>query len=261
MLAGLIGASSGAVYVAGERMAPHSADGLRRRIGLLTETPGLWDGLTVRQNLMTFARLYGLDDPAGAVDAALERLDIGDRADDTAARLSKGLKQRVAIARTLLHEPDIVLLDEPTAGLDPESARAVRDLVAQLRTRGCAVLLCTHNLDDVDRLADRVAVVDVRLMAEGTPAALRARLFAPRVRIVLQQPAEPFVACLQTAGVGDVQIEGTAIAAGLAPSGPTVPDLVQALVAAGARIETVVRDTPSLEDVYVELIRRGGRRP
>ena len=129
MLAGLISPTSGIVSVDGEEMSRGNAARVRGRIGFLTEAPGLWDRLTVRQNLSVYARLHGLPQPSRAVDEALELFGIADRARDFAAQLSKGLKQRVALARTLLHKPDIVLLDEPTSGLDPESARDVRDLI------------------------------------------------------------------------------------------------------------------------------------
>src|SRR5688572_24775791 len=127
MLAGLIQPSSGHVRVGPETMSPKTAAGLRQGIGFLTEAPGLWDRLSVRRNLDVYARLYGLDDPTRAVDDALDLFDLRDRGPDRAAHLSKGLKQRVALARALLHKPDIVLLDEPTAGLDPEASRDVRE--------------------------------------------------------------------------------------------------------------------------------------
>src|SRR5688500_2180956 len=119
MLAGLIEPTSGAVHVDREPMTRHTAPRLRSRIGFLTEAPGLWDRLSVRQNLTVYARLHGLDDPVRAVTDALDTFDLRERDADPAVQLSKGLKQRVALARTLLHRPSIVLLDEPTSGLDP----------------------------------------------------------------------------------------------------------------------------------------------
>ena len=254
VLAGLIAASSGQVTIEGERMAPTSASRLRRRIGFLTEAPGLWDELTVRQNLTVYARLHELDQPDAAVRAALALFDIGDRGEDTTARLSKGLKQRVAIARCLIHDPRIVLLDEPTAGLDPESARDVRELILRLRARGCAVLVCTHNLDEVDRIADRVAVLRTRLIAAGTPEALRARLFAPRVRVELARSSDQVAAKLRQAGLADVTVDGSHVSIGLASNRVTVPSLVRTLVDAGAEVESVSREEPPLEDVYLRLL-------
>jgi ABC-2 type transport system ATP-binding protein len=257
ILAGLIAPSAGSVAIDGQPMGPRSAPQLRARIGFLTEAPGLWDRLTVRDNLLIYARLYGLQSPGTAVDDALERFDIRDRGADRAAQLSKGLKQRVALARSLLHDPRIAMLDEPTSGLDPASAREVRDLILGLRAQGRTVLLCTHNLDEVERVADRVAVLSRRLVAIGTPASLRQKLFMPRVRIALTQPAEPFAARLQTAGITDVRTDGVMMSIGIANTALTTPDVVRRLVEAGAGVESVMREEPPLEEVYLKLLHPG----
>jgi ABC-2 type transport system ATP-binding protein len=254
ILAGLIAPSSGTVAIDGQPMGPESAPQLRSRIGFLTEAPGLWDRLTVRDNLLVYARMYGLPSPRRAVDEALERFEIGDRGDDRAAQLSKGLKQRVALARSLLHDPRIAMLDEPTSGLDPASAREVRDLILDLRAQGRTVLLCTHNLDEVERVADRVAVLSRRLIAIGTPGSLRQKLFAPRVRIVLTQPADPFAVALRTAGASDIRVDGVVMSVGVANTPLTIPEVVRRLVEAGAGVESVMPEEPPLEDVYLKLL-------
>ena len=256
MLAGLIAPTSGSVTIGGEAMTPDAAPKLRERLGFLTEAPGLWDNLTVRDNLMVYAQLYGMHDADRAVSEALALFEIADRRDDRTARLSKGLKQRVALARAIVHRPRIVLLDEPTAGLDPESARDVRELIVAMRSEGRAVLLCTHNLDEVERVADRVAVVKSRLVAIGTTEELRQRLFTSRVRIRLSEGAQSFAAGLRSSGVNDVSADGTwlSIPAGTA----TTPQIVRMLVESGASIEAVERDDASLEDVYLKLLHADG---
>ena len=253
MLAGLIAPTSGAVHVADRPMTPSSAARLRGAIGFLTEAPGLWDRLTVRQNLITYARLYGLQAPGRAVDAALDLFEMRDRADERTVQLSKGLRQRVALARTLLHDPKIVLLDEPTSGLDPESARGVRELILRLREQGRAVLLSTHNLDEVERIADRVAVLRTRLVALDTPDALRARLFGERVRITVAADVERWAALLRAAGSDELVVNGASISIGLSGT-MTIPALVRRLVEAGADIEAVVPESAPLEDVYLRLL-------
>jgi ABC-2 type transport system ATP-binding protein len=257
ILAGLIAPTTGSVEIDGQRMGPQSAPQLRSRIGFLTEAPGLWDRLTVRDNRLVYARMYGLPAPRKVVDDALERFEIRDRGDDRAAQLSKGLKQRVALARSLLHDPRIAMLDEPTSGLDPGSAREVRDLVLGLRAQGRTILLCTHNLDEVERVADRVAVLSRRLIAMGTPASLRSKLFAPRLRIRLSQAAERYAIVLRSAGLSDVHVEGPVLLVGIANSAMTTPEVVRRLVEAGAGIETVMPEEPPLEDVYLKLLNPG----
>ena len=256
MLAGLIASTSGAVQIDGDRMTPDAAPRLRRRIGFLTEAPGLWENLTVRENLCTYARLYGLSDPEHAVNDVLALFAISDRGHDRPARLSKGLRQRVALARALVHQPRIVLLDEPTAGLDPESAYGVRELIVGMRSEGRAVLLCTHNLDEVERVADRVAVLRSRLVAVGTTGELRRQVFAPRLRIQVRQAADVFLSILQSAGVGDIHADGH----WLSLAGLTVPTpaIVRILVEAGAEIEAVEPEERSLEDVYLRLLHPRG---
>jgi ABC-2 type transport system ATP-binding protein len=258
LLAGLIAPTSGNVLVDGEAMTPASASRLRAHIGFLTEAPGLWDSLTVRQNLLVYARLYGLESPARAVDDVLRLFEIPDRSNDRAAELSKGLKQRVALARSLLHNPRIVLLDEPTSGLDPESAREVRELIVGLRDEGRTVMICTHNLDEVERVADRVAVLRTRLVATGTPDALRDRMFPPRIRVTLRQKASSFVDLVQRAGFASVSADGTVLSVSLDGRGPRTPDLVRRLVEAGADIEAVEPEERRLEDVYLKLLHPEG---
>jgi ABC-2 type transport system ATP-binding protein len=254
MLAGLIAPTSGTVRVHGEVMDRSTAARLRGHIGLLTEAPGLWERLTVRENLLVYARLQGLDAPATRVERALDLFEIRDRARDLAAELSKGLKQRVALARTLLHNPDILLLDEPTSGLDPESARDVRELIVRLREDGRAVLLSTHHLDEVDRIATRVAVLSTRLIAADTPAALRGQLFGIRVRITITGEAQRYVSALERIGIRDVHVDEKVMSIDLSQMPVDTPAVVRALVGAGADIEAVTPEQPPLEDVYLRLL-------
>ena len=258
MLAGLIAPSSGAVRLAGKAMHT-SSSALRAGIGFLTEAPGLWDRLTVRQNLRVYARLHGLRDPDGAVEKALDLFGITTRGNDAAAVLSKGLRQRVALARTLLHDPPVVLLDEPTSGLDPESARDVRELILRLQGERRAVLISTHNLDEVDRLAARVALLNTHIVALDTPAALRAKAFGARVRITLSGPVEPYAAQLRAEGVVEVHVEGPVLSVAATGAASATPDLVKRLVDAGARIEAVEHEQPSLEEVYLRLMSTRGQ--
>ncbi len=172
MLAGLLTPTGGGGTVAGVPLSREPRGELRARVGLLTETPGLWDRLTVWMNLLTHARLHQVPQAEARVRQVLERFGLTDRASDVAAVLSKGLKQRVAIARAMLHGPSVLLLDEPTSGLDPAAARDVRSMVVALAREGAAVVVCTHNLAEAESLASRIGVMKTRLLALDTPRGL-----------------------------------------------------------------------------------------
>ena len=254
MLAGLIAPTAGEASVAGVPLTRQSIDRVRGQVGFLTEAPGLWERLSVRMNLLTYARLHQLPNPQGVVERALARFGLSDRADSLGAELSKGLKQRVAIARTLLHDPPVVLLDEPTSGLDPQSARLVRDLVLELRTRGHAVILSTHNLDEAERLADRVGVLRGRFLAIASPTDLRRRIFGARVRVRLHGDASRFVQTVAGAGAKDVSADGSHVSFGLDDIESGTPAVVRALVQAGADVVSVAPEDRPLEDVYFALV-------
>jgi ABC-2 type transport system ATP-binding protein len=254
MLAGLLPPSAGRIVINHTEVSPTSADGARRSVGLLTETPGLWERLSVRRNLLTYARLQGVDPPGRRVDEALALVDVAGRADDLAGQLSKGLKQRVALARALLHRPPVVLLDEPTSGLDPANARLVRDLILRLRDEGRAVLVSTHNLAEAEELSDRVAILKTRLLAVDRPAALRAATTGARVTIDTEGEGAVWLdAAASVAGRAAVQASGSRLTVHLT-SGARVPDLVAALVASGARVVRVAPDERTLEQVYLDLV-------
>ena len=251
MLAGLILPTSGRIAINSVAVSSATSDAARRAIGLLTEAPGLWERLTVRLNLLTYARLHGLGDPARRVDDALELVELADRAGDLAGQLSKGLKQRLAIARALIHRPPVVLLDEPTSGLDPASARHIRDLILRLRQEQRAVLVSTHNLAEAEELSDRIAVLKTRLLALDAPATLRTRISGAKANIEVEGEAARWSAA--AISFGSATAAGSRLSVTM-PDPSAVPDLVAALVAAGARIVRVVPEQRTLEEVYLELV-------
>jgi len=257
MIGGLIPPSSGDVIIDGRPFTRASGAALRARIGFLTETPGLWDLLTVEDNLRVYARLFEVREPAIAVQRVLRLFDLWDRRADRVVLLSKGMKQKLALARALVHDPDVVLLDEPTANLDPQTSRVVRDLLRDLRSQGRAVIVSTHNLDEVERLADRVGLVSRRLIAIGEPATLRREMFGRRlcIRLLIPYPPVPELAAIAARNGGqDVRIDGTEISMVLESPDRSTPGVVRALVDAGAEIREVFDEQPPLEDVYLKLL-------
>ena len=170
MLAGLIAPSSGDATVAGIRLTRETIDEVRARIGFLTEAPGLWDRLTVRQNLLVYARLHQVKDPEEIVRGALRRFELEDRVDSLGAELSKGLKQRVALARALLHDPPVVLLDEPTSGLDLVARQRFMGSVRRLTREGTTLILVTHHVDEIIPETVRVVLLrGGRIAFDGPP--------------------------------------------------------------------------------------------
>ncbi|GIV89861.1 MAG: multidrug ABC transporter ATP-binding protein [Chloroflexus sp.] len=256
MLCALIAPSRGQARVAGFDVQTQAA-AVRAVTGILTETPGLYDTLSAQENLLFFARLYGLSAAQAAERAAyyLRLFELWDRRNDPVGSFSKGMRQKLAIARALLHDPSVVFLDEPTSGLDPAAARSVRDLIKTLRAGGRTIFLTTHNLAEADELCDLIGVFRTRLISLDTPANLRARLFGNSVRVVLAGPAEPFIPMVRHLPfVVDVTAGERELLVRLPNPDLHNPELVRTLVAAGADICYLEPFTPSLETIYLELM-------
>jgi ABC-2 type transport system ATP-binding protein len=254
MLACLIKPSSGEAEIAGFKVGKEDDD-IRRVIGITTEVPGLYERLSAMRNLEFFAELYGVNDVAHRIEKYLRLLDLWDRREDRAGSFSKGMKQKLALARALVHEPKVLLLDEPTSGLDPQATQSVREFILQLKSEGRTILLCTHNLDEAERLCDRIAVLKTHSIAIDTPEALRHRLFGRRVvvrlramdtRFVEAARALPFVRNVDSdAGRMFVQVDD--------PESQN-PDLIRKLVEAGADIQNVTEEQHTLSDIYLRLM-------
>ena len=255
MLTTLIGPTHGSASVCGYHLGENDTE-IRRRVGVLTETPGMYDNLSAEYNLTLYAKLYEVKNPAAQVEKYLRMLGLWDRRYDEAGTFSKGMKQKLAIARTLLHEPSILFLDEPTAGLDPEAARLVRDFIVELRKEGRTIFLCTHNLDEADRLCDRVAVFKTRLLVLDTPENLRNQVFGRKVVFHLRAASEQFADAIQSLPfVREARAVDDKLVVAVDNPEERNPDLVRALVAAGADIQFVGELRHSLEDVYLRLIK------
>ncbi len=254
MLACLIAPTGGSAKVV-DRDIYTQQDEIRARIGILTETPGLYEKLTAEQNLTFFAKLYSVADPAGQVEKYLKLLELWDERKKAVGGFSKGMKQKMAIARALLHEPDLLFLDEPTSGLDPSASKTVRDFLADLKARGRTIFLTTHNLDEAERLADKIGVLKHRLIAVDTPTNLRKRLFGQVVQIeVLNGDNDLAAWASMLEGVNHAEWHLNTLNITVEDTTTVTPRLVAALVTAGAQILSVTQNSASLEDVYLQLV-------
>jgi ABC-2 type transport system ATP-binding protein len=255
MLTALIAPSSGNAIVNGYRVG-HDDMNIRRSVGILTEVPGMYDNLSAERNLQIYAILYEVREPAKQVEKYLRMLGLWERREDPAATFSKGMKQKLAIARAVLHEPRVLFLDEPTASLDPEAAHLVHEFIAELRKEGRTIFLCTHNLDEADRLCDRIGVFKTRLLVVDTPGRLRTQLFGRKVVFHLRQADETVAqAVRQISSVTDVQVMDNKLIVALDDPEAHNPEIVRLLVGLGADVRFVGELRRSLEDVYLQLIK------
>jgi ABC-2 type transport system ATP-binding protein len=252
----LIAPSGGSATVAGVPLVPENGVAIRQRIAIMPETPGLYQRLSVAENLECFANLYDVPDPPARIARTLEAVSMTDRANDPCGTLSKGLRQRVALARALLSDPEVLFLDEPTAGLDPVASREVHELIAELGRAGVTIFLTTHRLEEAERLCDRVAILDTTLRTIGRPQELRDQLFEKALAVRTVEPLTnpdgvfgglPEVDSWRQDGDGRYLIS-------VADANAAAPAITRALVAADADVLSISESYHSLEDVYLELI-------
>jgi ABC-2 type transport system ATP-binding protein len=255
MLTSLIAPSSGQATVFGYKIGQDD-QAIRRNVGILTETPGMYDRLSAWRNLTIYARLYEVEQVEKQVEKYLKMLGLWERRDDAAGTFSKGMRQKLAIARTLLHEPQVLFLDEPTAGLDPEAAKLVRDFIAELKGEGRTIFLCTHNLDEADRLCDRIAVFKTHLRVVDSPAGLRKQLYGRQVVFHLAEPAQTYTAVMQEFPfVRRAEAVDNKLVIALDEPEQHNPQLIRTLVNDGANIQFVGELRHSLEDIYLQLVK------
>jgi len=255
MLAALLEPTSGEAYVAGFQVGKEDQE-IRRQIGLLPEAPGLYDALTAEQNLTFYGAMYGVEEISRQIKRYLELLGLWNRRHEPVATFSKGMRQKLAIARALLHEPEVLFLDEPTSGLDPQAALLVREFIAELKGEGRTIILCSHNLEEADRLCDRVAVVNGYLLALDSPKVLRRKIFGRKVVLHLLEMKTGFEQVLLPFDfVSEVQVVENKILVSVENPEKNNPEIVRALVEEGAEIQFVGELRRRLEDVYLELMK------
>ena len=255
MLAGMIAPTKGYAIVAGHR-TDRDVEQLHEIIGILTQTPGLYDRLSARRNLEYFASFYPSVEAQSQVEKYLKLMGLWERRDGKVGTFSKGMKQRLALARALVHEPKVLFLDEPTAGLDPEAAGEVRQLIRTLREEGRTIFLSTHNLTEAEVVCSRIAVIHTRLLALDTPEQLRRRFFRHQIVVQLESLDSRVTEAVKNLPfVQEMREEGSQLVLELTDPERNRPELVKAIVEAGGRVIGVSEKQYPLEEVYLRLIR------
>ncbi|MCD6400338.1 MAG: ABC transporter ATP-binding protein [Anaerolineales bacterium] len=254
MLSALIAPTSGTAWIDGNQLGKQDQE-IRRNVGILTESPGLYESLSAERNLAFFAQMYEIENISESVEKYLRMLGLWDRRFEAVGTFSKGMRQKLAIARALLHEPNVLFLDEPTSNLDPEAARLIREFIASIKHDGRTIMLCTHNLDEADRLCDRVAVLKSHLLALDTPTALRRKLFGRSVVFHLHKTLPKYRETVKKYQfVKSAEIVDNKLLVKLDKPEEQNPILIRSLVQAGAEIQFVGELRRRLEDVYLQLI-------
>lgn len=263
MLAAILRPTAGRATVAGYNVAEHPRQ-VRQRVGLLTENPGLYLRMRGREYLDFFGRIMGVgnDDRKRRASELLDRFGMLEACEQRLGTYSKGMRQKMALVRAMLHDPSVLLLDEPTSAMDPHSAKLVRDAVLSLRDHRRSIVLCTHNLAEAEVLADRIAIIQRgRIVALGTPAELKTRLLGPP--LIELQLAHPLNGTVKL--VSDlVQVEAHGkdwLRYATANPDEINPILLRKLTAHGVGIITVSKVERSLEDVYLQVIEKQEARP
>ncbi len=254
ILACLIAPTGGSAYVGGLKVGRDNSK-IRQIIGVLPENPGLYQKLSAWQNLEFFASLYQIADPKSSIEKYLDLLDLTERKYAPVGTFSKGMRQKVAIARALINEPKVLFLDEPTASLDPKSSKLVREFIEKLsQQEKRTIVLCTHNLAEAESLCDRIGLIDQSLIKMGAPEDLKGDLYEKRTVIQLKELTPKVKRSLDFDFITEINPEDSKIIVTVDNPEEQNPLLVEKIVRAGGKIQWVNKKEYSLEDVYLRLM-------
>jgi ABC-2 type transport system ATP-binding protein len=257
MLCCLISSTSGEAQIAGYSIG-NDADSLaiRKMIGLVADNVGLYEELTAYENLDYYGKLY--ECPEGErkerIEYFLKMLDLWEERDQPVSDFSKGMKQKVAIARALIHDPRLLVMDDPTANQDPEDSRVVREFILKLKKEGKTILLNTHNLDEAQRICDRIGILKTKLLTVNTPDELEKSVWGTKSVIQVESISPRILTAVMELKPKDLRVEENRIILTLADPQAENPDFVQAIVSAGGRIQFVTQLNPGLEETYLKVI-------
>ncbi len=258
MLCCLIAKTEGSATIAGYDVSKaEDAMKIRKMIGIVHDNVGLYETLSAYENLEFFGRMYECPQPRlnENIEKYLKMLDLWDKKDRPVASFSKGMKQKVAVVRALVHEPELLFLDEPTANLDPEASKVIRDTILELKKEDRTIFLNTHNLDEAQRICTRIGVLNTKLVAVDTPKNLEASIGNRQTTFTLEETNSKIIDAVRARGPKSLQSEGNMIILELSDPEKETPEIVNAIVGAGGRIKSVNEVGATLEDIYLKLVR------
>jgi ABC-2 type transport system ATP-binding protein len=258
MLCCLISKTSGDAKISGYDIGKDSDSlKIRRLIGLVPDNVGLYDDLTAYDNLDFYGKLYDCTGPQRKenIQRFLTMLGLWEKRDIEVGTFSKGMKQKLAIARALIHDPQVLFMDEPTANLDPESAKTVRDFILQLKKEKRTIFLNTHNLDEAQRVCDKIGILNTKLVGLGTPRELEGSVSKRKTVVELDQSSDAVVASVRKLELGDVTAEGNTLKVEVTDPEKQNPSIVEAIVRSGGRIRSVSVVGSTLEEAYLRLVK------
>lgn len=258
MLCCLISKTSGEARIADYDVGKDSDSlKIRKLIGLVPDSVGLYDDLTAYDNLEFYGKLYGCTEAQRKenIERFLKMLGLWEKKDVTAGTFSKGMKQKLAIARALIHDPRVLFMDEPTVNLDPESSKTVRDFILELKKEKKTVFLNTHNLDEAQRICDRIAILNTRLMAIGTAEELEHSVSGRQTVVHLSSVNDAIMGAIGRLTTGKVTRDGNSITVDVANPEKENPAIVRAILDAGGDVQSVSVTTSTLEDAYLKLVK------
>jgi ABC-2 type transport system ATP-binding protein len=261
MLCCLISKTAGTARVGGFEVGNETdSPRIRRMIGLVPDNVGLYESMSAYDNLDFYGKLYDRTDNQRreSIEYFLKLLGLWEKRDTKAGTFSKGMKQKLAVARALIHDPEVLFLDEPTANLDPESAKTVRDFILELKKEKKTVFLNTHNLDEAQRICDRIAILNTRVMAIGTAEELEGTVKGRQTVIKLANVGGAVVKALDRFSLSNLRYDGGKAIFDVADPEKENPPVVRAIVEAGGEVQTVTVQGSTLEEAYLKLVRKEG---
>lgn len=257
ILCGLISRTSGEAKIADYEIG-NDADSLkiRKMIGLVPDNVGLYEELSAYENLDYYGKLYECTEQERKenIEYFLKMLGLWDQRNQSVGDFSKGMKQKMAVARALIHNPELLFLDEPTANLDPESSRVVRDFILKLKKEGKTIFFNTHNLDEAQRICDRIGILKTKLLAVNTPEELEKSIWGSKTVIQVEKISDSILAAVNKLRPKNLAVEENKIIIGVTDPQNENPDFVQVIVSAGGRIQSVYQLNPGLEETYLKVV-------